>query len=84
MLLEYILKKNNIDCKKDVEIVQNIDFGSTAAAFASGLGDLLWNLKPSATAIESENKGYIAASLGVDSRLCSIYSILCQKKLFKE
>ena len=35
MLLEYILKKNNIDCKKDVEIVQNIDFGSTAAAYCA-------------------------------------------------
>ena len=81
MLLEYILKKNNIDCKKDVEIVQNIDFGSTAAAFASGLGDFTVEFEPSATAIESENKGYIAASLGVDSGYVP-YTAYCAKKSF--
>lgn len=81
MLLEYILKKNNIDCKKDVEIVQNIDFGSTAAAFASGLGDFTVEFEPSATAIESENKGYIAASLGVDSGYVP-YTAYCAKKAF--
>ena len=83
MLLEYILKKNNIDCKKDVEIVQNIDFGSTAAAFASGLGDFTVEFEPSATAIESENKGYIAASLGVDSGYVP-YTAYCAKKSFIE
>ena len=76
-----VLKKNNIDCKKDVEIVQNIDFGSTAAAFASGLGDFTVEFEPSATAIESENKGYIAASLGVDSGYVP-YTAYCAKKSF--
>jgi len=39
MVFEYILKKNNIDPEKDLEIDQSIDFGSTAAAFSEGLGD---------------------------------------------
>ena len=39
MVFEYILKQNNIDPEKDLEINQNIDFGSTAAAFSEGQGD---------------------------------------------
>ena len=33
MVFEYILKKNGLTPQKDVTIIQNIDFGSTAAAF---------------------------------------------------
>ena len=33
------LKENGIDPETDLEINQNIDFGSTAAAFAEGQGD---------------------------------------------
>ena len=40
MVFEYILKQNDIDPEKDLEINQNIDFGSTAAAFSEGQGDL--------------------------------------------
>lgn len=39
MVFEYILKQNNIDPSSDLEINQNIDFGSTAAAFSEGQGD---------------------------------------------
>lgn len=39
MVFEYILKENGIDPETDLEINQNIDFGSTAAAFAEGQGD---------------------------------------------
>ena len=35
MLFEYILKKNNISPIDDLNILQNVDFGSTAAAFTS-------------------------------------------------
>ena len=39
MVFEYILRKNGIDPAADLDIDQNIDFGSTAAAFAEGQGD---------------------------------------------
>ena len=39
MVFEYILKQNGINPKEDLTINQSIDFGSTAAAFAEGLGD---------------------------------------------
>lgn len=67
MVFEYILKENGIDPETDLEINQNIDFGSTAAAFAEGQGDYTVEFEPGATTLESEGKGYVVASLGEDS-----------------
>lgn len=67
MVLEYILKENNIDPKKDVNIIQNIDFGLTSGAFSGGEGDFTVEFEPNATALELENQGYVVASLGVES-----------------
>lgn len=39
MVFEYILKEHDIDPEKDLKINQNIDFGSTAAAFSEGQAD---------------------------------------------
>ena len=57
MVFEYILKQNGIDPAKDLNINQNIDFGSTAAAFSEGQGDYTVEFEPHATALESEGKG---------------------------
>lgn len=67
MVFEYILKQNHIDPSTDLTINQNIDFGSTAAAFSGGLADFTVEFEPSATALELEHAGYVVASLGVDS-----------------
>lgn len=67
MVFEYILKEHGIDPQTDLEINQNIDFGSTAAAFAENLGDYTVEFEPGATTLESEGKGYVVASLGEDS-----------------
>ncbi|WP_455055686.1 ABC transporter substrate-binding protein [Merdimonas faecis] len=67
MVFEYILRKNGIDPAADLEIDQNIDFGSTAAAFAEGQGDFTVEFEPGATSLENEGKGYVVASLGTDS-----------------
>lgn len=67
MVFEYILKKNNIDPTQDVEINQNIDFGSTAAAFSEGQADFTVEFEPGATNLEKEGKGFVVASLGTDS-----------------
>lgn len=83
MILEYILKKNNIDIKNDVNIIQNVDFGSTAAAFSSGIGDYTVEFEPSATILENENAGYVTASLGVDSGFVP-YTAYSAKKSYIE
>ena len=68
MVFEYILKNHNIDPVTDLEIDQSIDFGSTAAAFTGDMSaDFTVEFEPSATALEKEGKGYVVASLGVDS-----------------
>lgn len=67
MVFEYILKQNGIDPEKDLNIDQSIDFGSTAAAFSGGQGDFTVEFEPGATSLEAEGKGFVVASLGVDS-----------------
>lgn len=67
MVLEYILKKNGIDPKTDLTIVQNIDFGLTSQAFAAGTEDYTIEFEPSATALEQEGTGKVVASLGIES-----------------
>lgn len=67
MIFEYILKQNGIDPENDLEIIQNIDFGVTAEAFASGTGDYTVEFEPFATSLEQSGNGYVLASLGVDS-----------------
>ena len=78
MVFEYILKKKGIDPKKDLTIIQNIDFGYTAEAFASGTGDYTVEFEPSANALETENKGYVVSSLGVESGMVP-YTSYCAK-----
>ena len=68
MVFEFVLKKNNIDPAADLSIDQSIDFGSTAAAFSGGQADFTVEFEPSATALEKEGAGYVAASVGVDRK----------------
>ena len=81
MVFEYILKQNGIDPETDLEINQNIDFGSTAAAFAEGQGEFTVEFEPGPTALESEGKGYVVASLGEDSGYVP-YTAFSAKKSF--
>lgn len=78
MVFEYILKQNDIDPQADLTINQNIDFGSTAAAFSGGQGDFTVEFEPAATALEKEGDGYVVASLGVDSGYVP-YTAYCAK-----
>lgn len=83
MVFEYILKKNGISPSTDLNIDQSIDFGSTAAAFSGGQGDYSVEFEPSATSLEKEGAGYVAASLGVDSGYVP-YTAFSTKKSFME
>lgn len=67
MVFEYILKQNGMDPHSDLTIVQNIDFGSTAAAFSEGQADYTVEFEPGATSLETEDKGRVVASLGTES-----------------
>ena len=48
----------------EVEIINNIDFTSTAGAFTGNVGDYTVEFEPVATTLEQNGSGYIVASLG--------------------
>lgn len=89
MVFEYILKSNKIDPDGDLTIDTSIDFGSTAAAFAGakkgepGYADFTVEFEPHATSLEAQGKGYIVASLGIDSGYVP-YTAFSAKKSYIE
>ena len=83
MVFEYILRQHGINPATDLEINQNIDFGSTAAAFADSDADYTVEFEPHATALEKDGKGYVVASLGKDSGYVP-YTAFCAKQSFIE
>jgi len=83
MLLEYILKQNGIDKNKDVEIINNISFESTAGAFSAKQGDFTAEFEPTASALEKSGAGYVVASLGKDSGYVPYTVYMARKSLIK-
>ena len=67
--------------KTDLSIDKSIDFGLTAAAFSGNDADYTVEFEPHATALEQDQKGYVVASLGVDSGYVP-YTAYCAKKSF--
>ena len=90
MVFEYILKMNQIDPEKDLTIDSSIDFGSTAAAFSgakegdAGYADFTVEFEPHATSLETQGKGYIVASLGVDSGYVPYTAFSARKSYIQE
>jgi NitT/TauT family transport system substrate-binding protein len=64
MTLEWILKENNIDPKKDVNIDTSVAFAAMGSSFIGGNGDFVSLFEPTALQIEKEGYGYVVASLG--------------------
>lgn len=64
MTLEYILKNNNINPKKDLTIDTSIAFSAMSGAFIGGTGDFVTLFEPNALSLEKNNFGYVVASLG--------------------
>ena len=64
LVLEYVIKGNGMVIGEDMEIINNIAFSSTAAAFTGNVGDYTVEFEPVATTLEQNGSGYIVASLG--------------------
>ena len=85
MILEYVLHKNGIiPSFEDVEIVNNLQFTSTAGAFVSGIGDYTAEFDPSALSIEKEGAGFVVRSLGVDSGFVPYTVYMAQKSYIEK
>ena len=67
LVLEYVIKENGMTKGEDVEIINNIDFSSTAGAFTGNIGDYTVEFEPVATTLEQNGSGHIVASLGAAS-----------------
>ena len=64
MTLEYALKQNGINPRKDVSIDTSIAFAAMSGAFIGGEGDFVALFEPTATMVEKEGYGYVVASIG--------------------
>ncbi|MFJ5965345.1 ABC transporter substrate-binding protein [Bacillus sp. NPDC093026] len=84
MVGEYVLKKEGIDTKKDVRMIQNIDFANISGAFSSGTGDFVQLFEPAASLIEKEGKGYIIASFGEASGKVPYTTFMAKKSYLEE
>ena len=73
-----------MDPATDLNIVQNIDFGMTAQAFAGGNGEYTVEFEPSATALEKEGAGYVVSSLGVESGYVPYTAFSAKKSYIKK
>ncbi|MFE5472076.1 ABC transporter substrate-binding protein [Bacillus safensis] len=84
MVGEYVLKKEGIDVKKDLRMIQNIDFANISGAFSSGTGDFVQLFEPTASLIEKEGKGYITASFGESSGKVPYTTFMAKKSYLEE
>ena len=64
LVLEYVIRENGMQKGKDVEIINNIDFSSTAGAFTGDVGDYTVEFEPVASTLQENGTGHIVASLG--------------------
>lgn len=64
MAFEYVLRANGLDPKEDVNMITNIDFTATAAAFKAGTGDYVTLFEPTASMLNKDASGYILKSVG--------------------
>ena len=64
MTLEWALKQNGIDPKKDVFIDTSIAFAAMSGAFIGGQGDFVSLFEPTALKVEQAGYGYVVASIG--------------------
>lgn len=64
LVLEYVLKENGLKPFEDVTLLTNIQFSATAGAFIAGQGNYTVEFEPAASLLESEQQGYVVASLG--------------------
>lgn len=84
MVLEYILKMKGIDIQNDLTVIQNIDFGITGEAFASGTGDYTVEFEPAATMLEKNGNGKVVASLGIESGMVPYTSYSAKKSYIEK
>jgi len=67
MTLLYVMNQHGLTPGVNVEVIDSIQFPLMAGAFEGGTGDYVTLFEPTATEFEKAGKGYIVASVGMDS-----------------
>jgi len=81
MTFEYLLKEKGIDPKNDLNLDDSIQFSLMAGAFSGSDAEYVTLFEPTASMIEQEQKGYILASIGLESGEIP-YTAYCAKKSY--
>lgn len=84
MTLEYVLRKNGIDPKKDVVLDDSIKFDLMAGAFTGGSADYVTLFEPTATMTQNAGKGYVVASVGEEAGEIPYTAYFAKKSYIKE
>jgi len=84
MTLEYVLKKNNIDPRSDLDIDTSIAFPAMGGTFIGGYGDFVTLFEPTASMVEKEGYGYVVASVGELGGIVPYTSFSARKSYIKE
>lgn len=84
MTLEYALKQNNINPKKDVNIDTSIAFAAMSGAFIGGKGDFVTLFEPTASQVEKQGYGYIVESVGKLGGIVPYTSFSARNSYIKE
>lgn len=64
MTFEYVLRKNGLEPKTDLNLDTSISFDAMTSAFVGGTGDFVTVFEPTASLLEKEGSGYIVAAVG--------------------
>lgn len=83
MSLEWVLKENGLTPGKDLTVDTSVQFAAMAGAFIGGEGDYVTLFEPVASNLEKEGKGYVVASIGVESGEVP-YTVYCARRSFME
>lgn len=67
MVLEWVLKQNDIKPFVDVEIITHLAFEAAVGAFEAGLGDYIAQFEPAVSEVERRGGGHLVASLGAEA-----------------
>jgi len=84
MTLEYALKQNGIDPRKDVDIDTSVAFPAMSGAFIGGQGDFVTLFEPTATMVENQGYGHVVASVGAIGGVVPYTSYSARDSYIKE
>ncbi|XMB67225.1 ABC transporter substrate-binding protein [Mycoplasmatota bacterium zrk1] len=83
IVLEHILKENDLTPNEDLEVITNLAFTATAGAFSSGTGDYVALFEPTASMMEL-NGYHVLSSIGQSSGELPYTVYMAEKSYIEE